>query len=369
MRATAIEFRLRMFITTAIIVLGVRAPWIPNDRRVLLMEWLPLELARLHLVPFSAAVPAVLAIAAALAALGAILRVWGTAYLGPATVTHPDMKAPAVVANGPYRYVRNPLYIGLWCMVAAMALIMPPLGASLSLAVLSVFLLRLTLGEEAFLSTSLGDPYRAYLAAVPRFLPRLRNHLPHSTARPQWARALVAELTPISVLVAIVVLFWDYNVDLVGRIISAEVYPRIRELAENRSLPLDEAVRPRVLAGASISPAQYQEVLEERERRKKVFLAGLEGIDAILTPTAMTPPIPLDTVDQTSTPAISTRWVNFLDLCALALPNGLTSRGLPSSLQVVCRSGAEALSLRIGWAYENSTDWHLMSPSLRESPA
>ncbi len=153
--------------------------------------------------------------------------------------------------------------------------------------------------------------------------------------------------------------------DLVGRIISAEIYPRIRELADNRSLPLDEAVRPRVVAGATISPAQYQEILEERERRKKIFAAGLAGIDAILTPSAMTPPIPLSDVDQTTTPAISTRWVNFLDLCALSLPNGLTSQGLPSSLQVVCRSGAESLALRIGWAYENATDWHLMAPPLK----
>jgi aspartyl-tRNA(Asn)/glutamyl-tRNA(Gln) amidotransferase subunit A len=150
--------------------------------------------------------------------------------------------------------------------------------------------------------------------------------------------------------------------DLVGRIISAEIYPRIRDLVDDRSLPLDEAVRPRVLAGAAISRAQYQEILEERERRKAGFVAGIEGIDAILTPAAMTPPIPLDEVDQTSTPAISTRWVNFLDLCALALPNGLTSQGLPTSLQVVCRPGAEALALRIGWAYENATIWHLMSP-------
>ena len=29
---------------------------------------------------------------------------------------------------------------------------------------------------------------------------------------------------------------------------------------------------------------------EERQRRKAAFLAGIEGIDAILTPTAMTPP-------------------------------------------------------------------------------
>lgn len=218
MRATALEFRLRMFINTAIIVLGVWAPWIPTGKRVLLMEWLPLELARLHLVPFSAAVPIVLAVAALFAALGAMLRVWGAACLGPAIVVHPDMDASAVVASGPYRYVRNPLYIGLWCMVAAMALIMPPQGAALSLALLTVFLFRLTLGEEAFLSAGLGPPYRAYLAAVPRFLPRLRSHLPRSTAKRQWTRALVAELTPIGVFVAIVILFWDYNVDLVTRI-------------------------------------------------------------------------------------------------------------------------------------------------------
>jgi aspartyl-tRNA(Asn)/glutamyl-tRNA(Gln) amidotransferase subunit A len=150
--------------------------------------------------------------------------------------------------------------------------------------------------------------------------------------------------------------------DLVGRIISAEIYPRIRDIADDPSLPLDQAVLARVVAGRTISPAQYQEILAERERRKAAFLEGIEGIDAILTPAAMTPPIPLDMVDQTTTPAISTRWVNFLDLCALALPNGLTSQGLPTSLQVVCRAGAEALALRIGWAYENATIWHLMTP-------
>ena len=57
--------------------------------------------------------------------VGALLRVWGTAYLGTGTVNSLDMKAGSVVADGPYRYVRNPLYLGLWFMVAAMAFIMP----------------------------------------------------------------------------------------------------------------------------------------------------------------------------------------------------------------------------------------------------
>jgi aspartyl-tRNA(Asn)/glutamyl-tRNA(Gln) amidotransferase subunit A len=90
----------------------------------------------------------------------------------------------------------------------------------------------------------------------------------------------------------------------------------------------------------------------------------MEGIDAVLTPGTLTPAIPLTEVDQTGTPAISTRWVNYLDLCALALPNGMTQSGLPLSLQVTCRGGGEAMALRIGWALENATDWHKRAPKV-----
>jgi aspartyl-tRNA(Asn)/glutamyl-tRNA(Gln) amidotransferase subunit A len=152
------------------------------------------------------------------------------------------------------------------------------------------------------------------------------------------------------------------NGDLVGRIISAECYPRLAELVDNDALPLDEAVRVRVRAGASISASEYAEVLAERERGKREFAARIEGIDAVLTPSAMTPPIPVAEVDQSTTPALSTRWVNFLDLCALSLPNGMTANGLPTSLQIICCGGDEALALRIGWALESATDWQKMAP-------
>jgi len=150
--------------------------------------------------------------------------------------------------------------------------------------------------------------------------------------------------------------------DLVGKIISSECYPRLAELVDNDALPLDQAVRPRVRAGAAISSRQYLDVLADREKAKREFAVRLEGIDALLTPGTMTPAIPLTDVDQTGTPAISTRWANYLDLCALALPNGMTKGGLPISLQIGCRGGDEALALRIGWALENATDWHKQAP-------
>jgi aspartyl-tRNA(Asn)/glutamyl-tRNA(Gln) amidotransferase subunit A len=154
------------------------------------------------------------------------------------------------------------------------------------------------------------------------------------------------------------------NGDLVGRIISAEIYPRLVALAEDRGAQMDEAVRARVLAGRDISARQYFDVLAEREIRKKEFAAAIQGIDAVLSPSTFTPAVPVDSVDQTGTPAVSTRWVNFLDLCGLSLPNGMTAGGLPTGLQIVCREGDEAMALRIGWALENVTDWHSRAPKL-----
>lgn len=222
MRATRIEFQLRMAINTAIIILGFWAPWIDAwgiGKRISLLEWLPLELSRLGLFSFTVASPAVNVIAAFLAAIGATLRVWGTAYLGPATVQSMSMKAGAVVADGPYRYVRNPLYLGLWLMVAAMAFLMPPTGALFALAFITVFLLRLILGEEAFLSSQLGEPYQAYLHAVPRLIPRLRTRLRNTGAKPHWLRALVTESTSLGVFFSLAFLSWSYDHRLMIRAI------------------------------------------------------------------------------------------------------------------------------------------------------
>ena len=95
---------------------------------------------------------------------------------------------------------------------------------------------------------------------------------------------------------------------------------------------------------------------------KLSLAAALDGIDALLTPTTMRAALPVDEVDQTSAPAHYTRFGNFLDLCALSLPNGFARDGLPISLQIVCRSYEEATALRIGWAYQDATDWHIRRP-------
>jgi protein-S-isoprenylcysteine O-methyltransferase Ste14 len=211
-----------MAIMVAVIALGFWAPWIEAwgiGSRISLLEWLALGLSRQGLIPFAVATPLVIVVATLIAAVAALLRVWGTAYLGSGTVNHGEMKAGAVLADGPYRYVRNPLYIGSWFTVAAIAFLMPPTGAFLVMAMLTVFLLRLIFGEEPFLTAQLGEPYLAYLGSVPRLLPSFRTSLKPAGHKPHWLHAVLAEINPIGIFVIFAALSWKYDIWLMVRAI------------------------------------------------------------------------------------------------------------------------------------------------------
>jgi aspartyl-tRNA(Asn)/glutamyl-tRNA(Gln) amidotransferase subunit A len=145
---------------------------------------------------------------------------------------------------------------------------------------------------------------------------------------------------------------------MVGRIIGSEAYQLVGDLVDNTALPIDDAVRPRIQIGRGVSARDYLGALAEQQALKRRFLAALDGVDALLTPTTQTAAIPVASVDQLTTPAHFTRLVNLLELCALSVPDGFTQTGLPLSLQIVCRPYDEATALRIGWAYEEATDWH-----------
>ncbi len=152
--------------------------------------------------------------------------------------------------------------------------------------------------------------------------------------------------------------------EMAGDIIGAEGYHFVGDLVDDLSLPIDEDVRPRIWRGREMTVRAYLDTLKKREGVKRDFAAALDGYDALLTPTTATPAPPIETIDQSTSPALFTRTVNILDRCALAIPNGFTRSGLPTSLHVVCDGYAEAMALRIGWAYEQATDWRSRRPPL-----
>ena len=71
--------------------------------------------------------------------------------------------------SGPYRYVRNPLYLGMWLLTLALAILMPPGGALFVVAAVTILIIVLVRAEEHKLTVERGEVYAAYVRQVPRF--------------------------------------------------------------------------------------------------------------------------------------------------------------------------------------------------------
>jgi hypothetical protein len=130
------------------------------------------------------------------------------------------MHGETVVADGPYRYMRNPLYVGSWLNTLALALLMRPSGAVFTLVALAGFQMRLILGEEAFLREKLGAAYGEYCAAVPRIAPRFKvrgSRFDGSGERARWGQAALAEVYMWLSAAAFAVLGWRYDTVLLLR--------------------------------------------------------------------------------------------------------------------------------------------------------
>jgi protein-S-isoprenylcysteine O-methyltransferase Ste14 len=213
MKATLFEFRFRLLILATIYFLGFTAPWDYWLHWDSIRTWQLLASwpARSGWLTFSTATIAVLLFGILSAVVAALLRTWGTAYLSPSVVQDSAMHGEGVIAAGPYRYVRNPLYLGTFIHTFALALLMPPTGAIFCIVAVFLFQLRLIAGEESFLTAKLGEPYQAYCAKAPRILPSLSPRVPPSTLQPNWSIALLGEIYMWGVVITFAVLGWRYN--------------------------------------------------------------------------------------------------------------------------------------------------------------
>jgi protein-S-isoprenylcysteine O-methyltransferase Ste14 len=216
MKATPLEFRFRFIIHALLFFCGFAFYWLPNAHE---STWLVLtpQLERTGWLNFNAATITLLALAIFFAALGAFLRIWGAAYLGAGVVQSHGMHGDSVLADGPYRRVRNPLYLGTFLHTFALALLMPPSGALFVILTIGLFQLRLIFAEEPFLAAKLGQPYLDYCKSVPRLLPSLTPRVPPSGEQPRWLQAMLGEIYMIGVTLSFVVLGWRYNAVLLTR--------------------------------------------------------------------------------------------------------------------------------------------------------
>jgi len=213
MKATPFEYRFRFALHAVIYALGFTAPWNfwlhldSSGMQAHVWEYLASKLGHGTLAWFEL----LLIVGIVLAALGAFLRTWGAAYLGAGIVQSQSMHGNAVLADGPYRRTRNPLYLGTFLHTLALALIMPPSGAIFSIVLIGFFQLRLIFAEEPFLAARLGQAYIDYCKRVPRLLPSLTPRVPPSGAKPRWMQAVLGESYMIGVALCFAIFGWRYN--------------------------------------------------------------------------------------------------------------------------------------------------------------
>ncbi len=225
MRASTFEYRHRFILHAILYVLGFTAPWNywlhldPPGPNAHVWGLLGANLTQLGIANIAAAYNLLLWLAIVFALAGAFLRTWGSSYLGPNVVESPTMHtaadrnsaAPAIIEAGPYRHLRNPLYLGTILHTFALALLMPRSGALFVIVLIPLLQLRLILAEEPFLLSRLGASYAAYCSLVPRLLPSLRARIAAQPLVPRWPQAMLGEIYMWGVAVSFAVAGWRYN--------------------------------------------------------------------------------------------------------------------------------------------------------------
>lgn len=167
----------------------------------------PLFLLMIFLPPDTRWSPGVLAAIVVGLLLSESIRVWAVGFAGSATRTR-GTTVPELVHAGPYRYVRNPLYVANILLYTLCSLMFGFYWLTLFVFVYScvqyAFIVRF---EEELLHRSFGPSYGEYTLSVPRwavgFFPRYRS----SSHTFDLARGLRSERSTIYSMTAMTVLF------------------------------------------------------------------------------------------------------------------------------------------------------------------
>ncbi len=131
-------------------------------------------------------------------ALGELIRLSAVRHIGVISRTRSDRLGP-LVSTGPFRLVRNPLYLGnlgIWAGFAISANLLwlvPMIVVLLGLEYHAI-----VRWEETLLESRMGDSYRDYMQRVPRWVPAFAEAAARQAPRGAKATAPEAAAAPFS---------------------------------------------------------------------------------------------------------------------------------------------------------------------------
>jgi protein-S-isoprenylcysteine O-methyltransferase Ste14 len=194
-QATEFEFRMRFWFIFGIFWLGFLLYFVDHVNASVALSRLILDgHPDEHSARFAHYVIGFFALGTLGVALGALIRSWAESYLHSSIVHDAALHGEQLVADGPYRRVRNPLYLGNLLLAVGIGLLASRSGFLVISIGMWLFVYRLILREETTLLQSQGESYRRYFAAVPRMLPSLAPRVPSSGAKPNWLDGFTGEL-------------------------------------------------------------------------------------------------------------------------------------------------------------------------------
>ena len=248
-------------------------------------------------------------------------------------------------------------------------------------------------------STSLDTPMPSYASSLKKKVKGLKMGMPKEYfipgTQPEVANAVkeairVLEKSGVEV-VEISLPHTEYAVAVYYLIATAEASSNLarydgmkygyrqqaKDLTEtyfkSREFGFGAEVKRRIMLGtyalsAGYYDAYYLKAQKVRRLIKNDFDEAFKTCDVIVAPTAPTTAFKIG--EKTGDPLqmylsdIFTNSLNLAGLPGLSMPCGFDSTGLPIGLQIFGKPLDEATILRVGYAYEQATDWHKKKPSV-----
>lgn len=141
---------------------------------------------------------------------------------------------------------------------------------------------------------------------------------------------------------------------------------------KTRAAGFGSEVKRRIILGTYVLSSGYYDAYYLRAQKVRTlirndFIDAFKQCDAILAPVTPTPaykigeksddPLKMYLDDILTTP------INLAGICGMSIPCGFSSAGMPIGLQILGDSFKEENILKVGHAYEQTTDWHKKKPS------
>jgi protein-S-isoprenylcysteine O-methyltransferase Ste14 len=220
MRATDWEFKNRALIFGLIFGCSFAGySFDPQNSTAALANWLGAVLG----IDSTLLARLLFACAAGLLAVAALTRTWASSYLHSSVVYAEAVKTDSLVADGPYRHVRNPLYFANVLLALGMGAMMSRTGFFVGVAAMLAFCYRLIFREESELSAAQGELFERYQNTVPRLWPAARPRVAVAGRQAKWAEGFRAEFWCWGFVIAVAAFAITLNTTAFFLILAASI--------------------------------------------------------------------------------------------------------------------------------------------------